>query len=95
LHRFSASRWGWAALAATALSIVGFGIQSALDYVPEPSVIEWVVFYVLFVAAAVVGFVLGITAVETGWRRGDQTVLLGLIAIVWLVLAQIIQSAWD
>lgn len=90
-----ASAWGWAAIGTTAMSAIGYALQTALDHIPEPATIGWLVFYVLFIGDGFAALCTGIVAVLAGWNRGDRTLLFGVIAIAWVVLAQTIQSLWD
>jgi hypothetical protein len=95
--RVQASNWGWAAAAAAFASALGYALQTILDYVPAPPDFEFGVFWGLFAGDAVVGFLLGVVAVVTGWksRRHDATIAFGLVGIGWLLLAQAIQILWD
>ena len=77
------------------MSAIGYALQTALDYISEPATIGWLVFYVLFVGDGLAALATGIVAVVTGRKRGDRTLLFGLIAIGWVILAQTIQSLWD
>lgn len=77
------------------MSAIGFAVQTALDHISEPATIGWLVFYVLFIGDGLAALASGIVAVLTGRRRGDRTLLFGLIAIGWVVLAQTVQSLWD
>ncbi len=90
-----ASRWGWIAIGLTVLSVIGYALQTILDYVPEPAVVGQFVFYGLFAANGIVGLLTGVVAVATGWRRDDSTLRFGLVAIAWVVVVQTIQSMWD
>lgn len=95
--RLHASNWGWAAAVAVIASASGYGLQTILDYVPAPPKFEFGVFWGLFAGDAVLGFLIGLVAIVTGWRshRRDATIALGLIGIGWLLLAQAIQIVWD
>jgi Flp pilus assembly pilin Flp len=52
-------------------------------------------FYGLLAGFAFVALIAGIVAVITGWRSGDQTRILGLVAITYVGLVQTLQSLWD
>jgi hypothetical protein len=95
--RFDASMWGWAALVATGLSLVGLGVQTILDYVPAPPDFEFAEFWAMFAGDAVIAFLTGVVAIVVGWRtrRRDATLAFGLIGVGWLPLAQVILSVWD
>jgi hypothetical protein len=93
--RRNASRWGWVAAGATILSTIGYAVQTILDYVTVPALVGEIEFYGLFVGFALVALVAGVVSVVTGWRRGDLTMLLGFIAVAYVLLAQLIQSLWD
>jgi hypothetical protein len=93
--QIEASRSGWIALGAALVSAVGYLIQIVLDYVPEPALVGEIEFYGLFGGFAIVALIAGIVAVVSGWRSGDQTRPLGLVAIGYVVLVQVIQSLWD
>jgi hypothetical protein len=90
-----ASPWGLIAFGAAVVSELGYVIQTILDWVPAPVVVGEIEFYGLFSGLAVVALIAGIVAVITGWRSGDQTRLLGLVAIGYVVLVQTLQSLWD
>ncbi len=94
-HSLEASTWGWIALGATAVSVIGYLMQLALDHTPPVAVLDEAVFFGLFEGVGLFGLVVGCVAIATGWRRGDLTVRFGLVAIAWVVLAQTIQSLWD
>jgi hypothetical protein len=83
------------AFGAAVVSELGYVIQTILDWVPAPVVVGEIEFYGLFSGLAVVALIAGIVAVITGWRSGDQTRLLGLVAIGYVVLVQTLQSLWD
>jgi hypothetical protein len=93
--RALASPWGWIAISSTALSSVGYGLQTLLDYVSVPADIAGLVFFGLFEWDGILALLAGIVAVSTGWKRHDWTVRLGIVAISYAVLAQTIQSLWD
>lgn len=91
----SATPWGWIALGATILSAVGYALQTLFDHVSVPAHIAELVFYGLFEWDGVLALLAGIIAVWTGRRRNDWTFRLGIAAILYVVLAQAIQSVWD
>jgi hypothetical protein len=93
--RLNASRWGWIAAGATVASTIGYIVQTILDYVPAPALVGEIEFYGLFAGFAFVALIAGAVAVITGRRRRDLTMRLGLIAIAYVLLAQLIQSLWD
>jgi hypothetical protein len=95
LSRPRASAWGQIAIGATVVSAVGYVVQVILDFVPDPAIVGALIFFGLFGATAIVALISGIGAVVTGRKRNDHTVLLGLIAIAYVVLMQTIQSLWD
>jgi uncharacterized membrane protein YvlD (DUF360 family) len=84
----NASHWGWIAVGAMVVSVIGYAIQTVLDYVSVPAAIPEIVFFGLFGAFAIAAFITGVVAVLTGWKRGDHTFRLGLVAIAWVVLVQ-------
>jgi hypothetical protein len=90
-----ASPWGLIAFAAAVVSEIGYMVQTILDWVPEPALLGEIEFYGLFADFAVIALIGGIVAVITGWRSGDQTRVLGLVAIGYFVLVQTLQSLWD
>jgi hypothetical protein len=90
-----ASPWGWIALGAVGVSIVGYVVQSIFDYVPAPAVVGRLAFYGLFAGPAVVALVAGGIAVVTGWKRHNHSVPFGFVGLAYFVLAQTIQSLWD
>jgi hypothetical protein len=83
------------ALGATLISAVGYAAQTALDYVSDPAFVGQIVFFGLFGGFAIVGLLTGVVAVVSGWNRGDHTRRLGVLAIAYVTLAQVIQSFWD
>jgi hypothetical protein len=91
----SATTWGWIALGATILSVVGYALQTLFDHVSVPAHVAELVFYGLFEWDGVLAFLAGIIAVWTGRNRDDWTFSLGIAAIFYVVLAQTIQSLWD
>jgi hypothetical protein len=91
----AASLWGWLAFGLTALSMVGYLLQIALDHVPGQPIVDDLVFFGLFEWDGLLGLAVGLVAVITGRRRKDATVKLGFVAIAWVVVAQTIQSLWD
>jgi hypothetical protein len=95
--RFDASSWGWAAVVATGLSVLGLVLQTILDYVPAPPDIGYAAFWGVFAGDAVIAFLTGVVAIGVGWRkrRRDATVAFGLIGVGWLLLAQAILIVWD
>lgn len=91
-----ASPWARIAAAATIVSAVGYAVQTILDYVPAPAIVGELEFYGVFVGFALLALVTGAVALLTGWRRGDRTaVLVGALAVGYVLLAQVIQSLWD
>jgi hypothetical protein len=94
--RRSASPWARAAIGATIVSAIGYAVQTILDYVPEPGLVGELEFYGLFAGFAFVALATGAVSIFTGWRRGDRlSVRLGLVAVGYVLLAQVIQSLWD
>jgi hypothetical protein len=91
----SASAWGWIALGLTILSAVGYALQTLFDHVSVPDDVARLVFFGFFEWDGVLALVAGIIAVWTGRKRNDWTLRLGLVAIVYVALAQTIQSLWD
>jgi hypothetical protein len=93
----AASSWGWAALVAASISVLGFALQTLLDYVPLPAGYKFAEFWGLFAGDAIVGFVAGVAAIVVGRRarRSDSTIAFGLIGIGWLCLAQGILLVWN
>lgn len=91
-----ASPWARVAVGATIVSAIGYAVQTILDYVPEPGLIGQLEFYGVFVGFALVALVTGAVALFTGWRRDDRVaVRLGLVAVGYVLLVQVIQSLWD
>jgi hypothetical protein len=90
-----ATAWGWVALAAAILSLVGYSLQTVLDHVSVPADVAALVFFGFFEWDAVLALVTGIIAVWTGRNRHDWTVRLGIVAVSYVALAQTIQSLWD
>lgn len=90
-----ASPWGFVAFGAAVASEIGYMVQTILDWVPDPALVGEIEFYGLFAGFAVVALIAGIVAVITGWRSGDQTRVLGLVAIGYVLLVQTIQILWD
>jgi hypothetical protein len=86
--RINASPLGWIALGATLISIIGYVIQTILDYVSLPAVVGAFAFFGIFGVFAIIALVIGVVAILTGWRRGDHTFRLGLVAVAWVVLVQ-------
>jgi hypothetical protein len=91
----SATTWGWIALCATAFSALGYALQTLFDHVTVPAHIAELVFYGLFEWDGVLALFAGIIAVWTGRNRNDWTFRLGVAAILYVALAQTIQSLWD
>ena len=91
----AATTWGWIALGATILSVVGYALQLLFDHVSAPDDVVRLVFFGLFEWDGVLALGAGIIAVWTGWNRKDWTLRLGLIAIAWVAVVQTIQSLWD
>jgi hypothetical protein len=83
------------AFGAAVVSEVGYMIQTILDWVPDAALVGEIEFYGLFACFAAVALIAGIVAVITGWRSGDQTRVLGLVAIGYVVLVQALQTLWD
>lgn len=76
--------------------MIGYVVQTILDYVHEPAIVGELEFYGVFAGFGFVALVTGIMSVALGWRDGDKlAVRLGLIAIAYVALAQVIQSLWD
>jgi hypothetical protein len=90
-----ASPWGWIAFGAAVVSAIGYALQTILDYVREPALVGEIEFYGLFAGFAIAALLAGTVALITGWRSGDHTRRLGLVAIAYVVLVQAIQSLWD
>jgi hypothetical protein len=90
-----ASVWGWIAFGAADVSAIGYAVQTILDYVPAPARVEWVEFYGVFAGFGIAALVAGLVALVTGWRSGDHTRRLGLVAIAYVIVVQTIQSLWD
>ena len=90
-----ASIWGWIAVGAAGVSIVGYVVQSIFDYVTAPAIVGQLAFYGLYAGPAVAALVAGGIALVTGWRRGDSTVRFGVVGVAYFVLAQTVQSLWD
>jgi hypothetical protein len=86
---------GWIALGATLLSALGYALQTLFDHVSVPADLARLVFFGLFEWDGVLALLAGIIAVWTGRNRHDWTLRLGIVAISYVVLAQIIQSLWD
>lgn len=95
--RLEASWWGWAAVVATGLSVVGLVLQTILDYVPAPPDLEFAEFWAMFAGDAVIAFLAGVVAIGLGWRtrRRNATLAFGLVGVAWLPLAQALLSVWD
>jgi hypothetical protein len=87
--------WGSIAFGAAFTSEIGYIVQTILDWVPEPALIGEIDFYGVFAGFAIVALIAGIVAVITGWKSGDQTRVLGLVAIAYVVAVQTLQSLWD
>jgi hypothetical protein len=90
-----ASRWGWIAIGAAAISALGYVIQTILDYVSEPAIVGEIEYWAVFYGFAVLALLAGIAAVLTGLKGSDSTLRLGLVAIAYVALVQTIQSLWD
>jgi hypothetical protein len=95
--RFDASWWGWAAVVATGVSVLGLVLQTVLDYVPAPPDFEFAEFWGMFAGDAVIAFLTGVVAIVVGLRtRGcNATIAFGLIGVAWLPLAQALLTVWD
>jgi hypothetical protein len=80
-----ASVWGWIVFGAADVSAVGYAVQTTLDYVPAPALVGQIEFYGVFAGFGIAALIAGMVALVTGWRSGDQTRRLGLVAIgyVW------------
>jgi hypothetical protein len=94
-RRVAAAPWGWAAIIATLLSVVGYAFQTILDYVSLPDDVTPLVFFGFFEWDGILAFLTGIVAIWAGWTRCDWTFRFGVIAIAYVVLAQTIQTLWD
>jgi peptidoglycan/LPS O-acetylase OafA/YrhL len=96
-RRFDASRWGWVAVVAAGISVLGFALQTILDHVSAPHDLKFAEFWGLFAGNAVIGFLAGVVAIVFGWRtrRRDATIAFGLIGVGWLLLVQAILVLWD
>jgi hypothetical protein len=90
-----ATTWGWIALGATILSALGYVLQTVFDHVAVPADVASLVYFGLFEWDGVLALLAGIVAVWTGRNRNDWTLRLGLVAIVYVALAQTVQSLWD
>lgn len=90
-----ASPWALVAFGAAVISEIGYVVQTILDWVPDPALVGEIEFYGLFAGFAFVALIAGIVAVITGWRNGDQTRVVGLVAIGYVVLVQALQMLWD
>jgi hypothetical protein len=95
LARIEASPWGWIAFGAAVISAIGYALQTILDYVPDPALVDEIEFYGVFADFGIAALLTGIVAALTGWRSGDDTRRLGLVAIAYVVLVQTIQPLWD
>ena len=97
MDRVNASRWGWAAIVAAGLSVVGFALQTILDHVTAPPDVGFAEFWGVFAGDAVIGFLTGVVAIGVGWRTRarDATVAFGLIGVGWLLVAQGLLIVWD
>jgi hypothetical protein len=94
--RRGASRWGLIGVGATIASATGYAVQTIFDYLPVPGSVAELEFYGLFAGFALVALVTGVTAIFIGWRRNDSmSVRLGVFAVGYVLLAQVIQSLWD
>ena len=82
-------------MSATILSAIGYALQTIFDHVSVPDDLVRLVFYGFFEWDGVLALVAGVIAVWTGWNRDDWTLRLGVVAIVYVALAQTIQSLWD
>lgn len=91
----AATAWGWIALGATILSAVGYALQTLFDHVSVPADIASLVFFGLFAWDGVLALLAGIIAVWTGRDRDDWTFRFGIAAILYVALAQTIQTLWD
>jgi hypothetical protein len=76
-------------------SAVGYAVQTTLDYVPAPALVGQIEFYGVFAGFGIAALIAGMVALVTGWRSGDQTHRLGLVAIGYVLVVQTIQSLWD
>lgn len=90
-----ATPWGWAAILITALSAVGYALQTILDYVALPADITRLVFFGLFEWDGVLALLTGLVAMWAGRGRGDWTFRFGCISVSYVILAQTIQTLWD
>lgn len=96
-RRTDLTSWGRAAAVAAAVSIVGYALQTILDFVPAPHAFKFAEFWGLFAGSAVVGFLAGAVALfqERKAGRWNATLVCGLAGVGWLVLAQTIQLLWN
>jgi hypothetical protein len=90
-----ASVWGWIAFGAADVSAIGYAVQTILDYVPVPALVALLEFWGVFAGFGIAALVAGFVALVTGWRSGDYTRRLGLVAIAYVLIVQTIQSLWD
>jgi hypothetical protein len=80
--------WGWIAIGAADVSAVGYAVQTILDYVPAPALVGQIEFYGVFAGFGIAALVAGLVALVTGWRSGDHTRRLGLVAIAYVLVVQ-------
>jgi hypothetical protein len=93
--RINVSPWAWIAIGATAVSLLGYVVQTILDYVPVPAIVAELEFYGDFAGFGLIALVAGVVSIATGWHHSKHTVRVGFIAIAYVALAQLIQSLWD
>ncbi len=96
-RRTDVTSWARAATVAAAVSVVGYALQTILDWVPAPHAFKFAEFWGLFGGSAVVGCLAGVVAVLQGRKLGgwNATLVCGLAGIGWLALAQGIQLVWN
>jgi len=90
-----ASAWAWLAAVATAVSSLGYVVQTILDHVDEPPRIGLLEFYGVFIGAGCLALLTGTIASFIGRQRSDLTLSIGFISVAYVVFAQLTQSLWD
>jgi len=93
--RREAFAWGWIAAASAVVSAIGYVVQTILDHVYAPPLVGQLEFYGVFIGAGGLALVTGAVASLTGFRRSDLTMSLGLLAVAYVLMAQLTQSLWD